>query len=103
MKRILVALSITGALLLGTSLYAFSEDGASLYKACQGCHGAQGERPAMGVSLPLKGQSAEDLTKKMHGYKDGTYGESKKAIMVNLLKRFSDEQIVMLADHIAKF
>lgn len=103
MKRFLVALSVSGALLFGSSLVAFSQDGASLYKSCQGCHGAQGEKMAMGVGHPLKGQSAEDLLKKMHGYKDGSYGDGKKAVMENMLKRFDDAQLKALADHIATF
>ncbi|MFV0349447.1 MAG: c-type cytochrome [Halodesulfovibrio sp.] len=103
MKRLLVALSVSAALIMGSSLIAFSQDGASLYKACQGCHGAQGEKLAMGVGAPLKGQSAEDLSKKMHGYKDGSYGHAKKAVMENLMKRFDDAQIQVLSDHISKF
>lgn len=103
MKRFLVALSVTGALMFGSSLYVFAEDGASLYKACQGCHGAQGEKQPMGVGSPIKGQKADEVITKLKGYKDGTYGNEKKAIMVNIIKRFNDDQIKMLADHIAAF
>lgn len=103
MKRTLIALSIAGALTLGMSFQAFSDDGAKLYKSCQGCHGAQGEKLPMGVGHPLKGQSADDLLRKMHGYKDGSYGDAKKAIMVNIVKRLDDAQMKILADHIATF
>ncbi len=104
MKRLFVALSLSVALLFASGVCAFAaEDGASLYKACQGCHGAEGEKLPMGVGHPIKGQSAEDLDKKMHGYKDGSYGDSKKAIMTNIVKRLTDEQIKALADHMAAF
>ncbi len=102
MKRLFVCFAASAVLFAGTSLMAFAAgDAATLYKSCQGCHGAQAEKVPMGVGEAMKGQSAEDLLKKMHGYKDGTFGGNKKAIMVNILKRLDDEQMKTLADHIA--
>lgn len=90
-------------LAIGLSAAPALADGAKLYKSCSGCHGSDGSKKALGVSPSLKGQSAEELEKKMLGYKDGSYGGDKKVIMTNTLKRFSPDQIKTLADHIAGF
>ncbi len=93
--------------LVGLSLAALSganaaEDGLALYKrACIGCHGADGSSTAMGIPQALKGQSADDLYKKLAGYKNGTFGFEKKKVMENALKPYSDEQLKALADGIA--
>lgn len=103
MKRILSlcsVLALAGTFFVAT---AFSMDGATLYKRCAGCHGPDGTKHAMGVSAPLKGQSAADLEQKMLGYQDGSYGGAKKVVMAGAVKRLSAEDIKALADYIATF
>ena len=76
-------------------------DGKALYSSCKGCHGSDGTRPAMGTGAPLKGQSSAALTKKMLGYKNGTYGGEKKNMMVKFMKNLSEDRIKALADYIS--
>ncbi len=77
MKRILVVMSICAALAFGISA-AVAADGAALYKSCVGCHGADGSK------------------------QDGSYGGEKKAVMTNLVKRYSDEEMKAMADYMSK-
>ncbi|MBU1002189.1 MAG: cytochrome C [Proteobacteria bacterium] len=86
--------------LLGVCAFA---SGPDLYARCAGCHGADGSKQAMGVSIVLKGQSAVELEKKMQGYLDGSYGGAKKMIMTNTLKKLDPEQLKELAAQIAGF
>jgi cytochrome c len=100
MKKTILAVTF----LLSVSMFAMaSADGAALYAKCKGCHGAAGEKNALGVSALLKGQATGELFKKMKGYAEGSYGGEKKAIMTGQVKRLSDEEIKALADYIAKF
>lgn len=103
MKRVLVVLSICLGLVVGATAMVSAKDGATLYKMCGGCHGADGSKLAMGTGVPLKGQSADELYTKMQGYKEGSYGMAKKRIMQNLVKRLNDTDMKTLADHIAGF
>ena len=103
MKKVLSCLTICALMVALSAAFAGAVDSAKLYKRCQGCHGADGSTLAMGVGAPLKGQSSDELYTKMMGYMDGSYGENKKAIMTNILKRLSDEEIKALSDYIAAF
>ncbi|MGA1862509.1 c-type cytochrome [Deferribacter thermophilus] len=73
-----------------------------LFAKCSGCHGKDGSKHALGVSNPLKGQSKEEIIKKLNGYKNGTYGGSKKRMMESQAKRLSKEDIEKLAEYISK-
>lgn len=87
-------------------LVVFSFNGfanESLYKRCKGCHGDDGSKNALGVSNPLKGQSKEEIIRKLNGYKDGTYGGAKKSVMVSQAKILTDTDIDSLAEYISKF
>ena len=78
-------------------------DGAKLYAACAGCHGPRGDMKALNVSSLLAGQSKEDIAKKIHGYKDGSYGGPMKGVMATQVTKLSDADIEALADYISKF
>lgn len=78
-------------------------DGKALYKTCSACHGKTGEKHALRVSPLLKGQTADELFKKMKGYQDGTYGGKKKAIMKRNVAKLSDDELKALAKYIATF
>jgi cytochrome c len=73
-----------------------------LYQKCASCHGTDASKKALGVSNILKGQSKDELVKKMKGYKDGSYGGSKKSVMASQMKDLSDKDINDLADYISK-
>lgn len=75
--------------------------GEDVYARCAGCHGADGTKRAMGLAPPLAGQDSLQLLEKLEGYVEGTYGGSKKTIMVNTLKRLTPEQLREVVDYIA--
>lgn len=93
--KILAGLLIIGA----TSLFA--ADGAGLFKACTACHGANGEKAALGKSQIIKGWDAAKTEASLKGYKDGSYGGAMKGVMKGQVARLSDEDIKAVAAHIA--
>ncbi|HFD86180.1 MAG TPA: c-type cytochrome [Gammaproteobacteria bacterium] len=99
MKKLMMASVVTAVMGLSASA-AMADD---LYKACAACHGPTGEMKAMNVAPPLKGQSKEDIMKKIKGYKDGSYGGAMKAVMAGQVAKLSDADIEKLADKISKF
>jgi cytochrome c len=80
-----------------------SADGAGLYAPCAGCHGSKGEKPALGMSAVIAGQSEDDLLTKLRGYRDGTYGGNMKGSMQPMVANLSDEQLQAVAAYIAGF
>ena len=98
MKKCLCLLSLA-AFAFAASLAA-AADAAEMYKsACAGCHGADGSKSAGGTT-PLKGQKADAVLKMLEGYAAGTFGGSKKAIMENIVKKHSAEELKSLSDYI---
>lgn len=94
---------ITAIIVSVAAVRAYAANGEAIYAKCKACHGANGEKQAMGTGDPLKGQSADDIVTKLNGYKDGSYGGSKKAIMSSQAGRLSDEEIKAVAEYISKF
>lgn len=92
MKKLVVALSVL------TACVAF----ANPYAKCAGCHGAQGEKVALGKSKVIKDMTKADFIAAMKGYKDGTYGGPMKTLMQGQVRALSDADIEKMADQIAK-
>ncbi len=103
MKKTIQMIAIVA--ILSLPLAALAADGEALYKnkKCSTCHGDDGSKKALGTGHPLKGQTAEELFKKMKGYRDGTYGDKKAAIMKRNIKDLSDDDLKALAEYIATF
>lgn len=94
--------------LLGMFLFASlamaGGNAASIYtKSCKGCHGVSGEKLVPGMTRSIKDMSLEEIKTALDGYKDGTYGGSKKGIMERIMKPLSDEDINALAEYTASF
>jgi cytochrome c-type protein NapB len=70
--------------------------------ACAGCHGANFEKKAMGVSKIVKDLTKADIVKALKGYKDGSYGGSMKAIMKGQAAPLDDAKIEAIANKIGK-
>jgi len=100
MKKLVMVFAFISAL---SMLAVASSDGESLYLRCKGCHGASGEKHALGTSELLQKQSAADIEKKLNGYKNGTFGGEKKSVMESQAKRLSESDIKTLAEYISKF
>jgi len=92
-QKVLLGLAVVG------SLTAAMADGAALYKKCSACHGASGEKKALGKSAVIKGWEATKIVAALKGYKDGTYGGPMKGLMKGQVTSLDDAQI----EDIAKF
>ena len=88
-------------LLTGTMLFASS--GASLYKKdCKSCHGANGEKKALGKSKVIKGMSVASIEKAMHDYVSG----KRKSVAIakkmkkSFMKKRSKEELHAVSKYI---
>lgn len=91
---------LAGLLMIGaTSLFA--ANGEALYKACASCHGANGEKAALGKSQIIKGWDETKTVEALKGYKAGTYGGPMKGVMKGQVARLSDADINALAGYIS--
>jgi len=86
MKKIIQTVAL-GALLATSSAYAVS------IAACAGCHGQNFELVAMGKSKVVKDMSLKEIVEALKGYKNGTYGDTLKGVMVNQVKNLKDSEI----------
>lgn len=75
---------------------------ADPYAKCVACHGAQGEKAAMGKSKVINTMSKADFIASMKGYQDGSYGGPLKGLMKGQVQGLSDADIEALANKIAK-
>ncbi len=74
----------------------------ALFKTCTSCHGAKGEKEALGKSQVIAGWDKDRVTKALNGYKDGSYGGVMKGIMKPHVETKTPEQISALAEFISK-
>jgi len=93
-NKVLLSLAVLG------SFTMVAADGASSYKKCAGCHGANGEKKALGKSAPIKGWSAEKTVAALNGYKAGTYGGPMKGLMKGQVAALGDAEIAAIAKFI---
>jgi cytochrome c553 len=95
MKKFAIAMLLAGS----TSLMA---DGAALYAKCVGCHGANGEKAALGKSAVITGQDAAKTVEQLKGYKAGTLNiAGMGGLMKGQVASMSDADMQAVADHIA--
>ena len=93
-QKVLLGLAVVG------SLTAAMADGAALYKKCSACHGASGEKKALGKSAVIKGWEAEKTVAALKGYKAGTYGGPMKGLMKGQVMSLDDAQIEDIAKYL---
>lgn len=72
------------------SLGALLQANAVNLNTCTACHGENFEKHAMGKSKIVKDLSEEEIATALHGYKNGTYGGSMKAVMQGQVKKVKD-------------
>ena len=95
MKKLAIAMLFAGSTLL-------MADGAALYAKCVGCHGANGEKAALGKSAVITGQDAAKTVEQLKGYKAGTLNKTGMGgLMKGQVASMSDADIQAVADHIA--
>jgi len=88
-KTTLVTLTTLGLLSVTASAYDTS--------ACAACHGKDFEKSAMGKSKIVKDMTAEEITKALTGYKDGSYGGAMKMIMKGQVAKLTEDDIKAIA------
>ena len=84
--------------LLGLSSVAM----ADAFQKCAGCHGANGEKKALGKSKVISEMSKSDIVAALKGYKDGTYGGPMKGLMKGQVAGLSDADITAISEKIGK-
>ncbi|MDO9207736.1 MAG: c-type cytochrome [Sulfuricurvum sp.] len=97
-KSVLLMVALLG---LG-SVSIMADEGADLYKKCAACHGATGEKAALGKSKIIKDMGKAQVSAALKGYKDGSYGGAMKGMMKGQVSTLNDAQIDAIAAHIAK-
>ncbi len=96
-------LAIVGLVAAG-AISLMAADGAALYKKCAGCHGAHGEKKALGKSQPIKGWSKDKLVEALKGYKAGTRNvHGMGGLMKGQMASYSDADIEAVSEYISKF
>lgn len=76
-------------------------DAGTLFgQKCASCHGAKGEKAALGKSAIIADFSEQQVKEALKGYQAGTYGKEMKALMQGQAKGLNDAQIDALAKHI---
>ena len=90
-NKVLLGLTVIGSLTVAMA------DGATLYKKCAGCHGATGEKKALGKSAVIKGWASTKTVEALNGYKAGTYGGAMKGLMKGQVASLNETQIADLA------
>ena len=93
MKKVIIFLAI-----LGLSSVAM----ADAYKKCAGCHGATGEKVALGKSKVISNMTKQEIVDSLKGYQAGTYGGPMKGLMKGQVKSLSDADIDAIAAKIGK-
>jgi len=94
MKKIILATAILG---LGANILL-----ADPYTRCVGCHGATGEKVALGKSKIIKDMTKQEIVDAMVGYQKGTYGGPMKGLMTGQVKTLSQADIESIANKIGK-
>ncbi|WP_319542436.1 c-type cytochrome [uncultured Pseudodesulfovibrio sp.] len=98
MKRLLAIMTVVFC--FGVTA-AFAVDGGALYKQrCAKCHKDGTESSKAGGGVVLKGQSSGEISMKMNGYADGSYGGMKKKTMIRIASQLEAQEIKAVAEYI---
>lgn len=69
---------------------------------CASCHGAKGEKMALGKSKVINTFTKAQIVSALKGYKKGTYGGEMKTVMQGNVKGLSSKQITAIANQIGQ-
>jgi len=75
---------------------------ADAYQKCVDCHGANGEKVALGKSKIMKDMTKAEIEESLLGYQNGTYGGAMKGLMFAQVKNLSAADIKDIANRIGK-
>ena len=95
MKKVVLTLVALGAMSF------LAADGAALYKKCAGCHGAKGEKKALGKSEVIAGWDVAKSEEALKGYKAGTRNvHGMGGLMKGQVASYSDADIKAVSEYI---
>jgi cytochrome c len=95
MKKFAITMLLAGSTLL-------MADGAAAYAKCFGCHGANGEKVALGKSAVITGQDSAKTVEQLNGYKAGTLNQKGMGgLMKGQVASMDDATIKAVSDYIA--
>lgn len=97
MTKLMAGLVVTVG--LTCSVFAGSADA---YNKCVSCHGATGEKVALGKSKVIKTMTKAEIVTALNGYKDGSYGGPMKGVMKGQVASLSDMDIQAIAEMIGQ-
>lgn len=83
---------IAKVVVLGALWGTSSIDAASV-AVCAGCHGQHFEKAALGKSKIVKDMTLKEIVHALKGYKNGTYGDTMKALMEAQVKHLKDSEL----------
>ncbi len=89
-------------IVIAASLLVASDAFAGSYDKCVACHGANGEKAALGKSKIIKDMTKADFVSALKGYQDGTYGGATKGLMTAQVKGMDEATMNAIADVIIK-
>ena len=96
MKKVVLTVLAVGAMSF------LAADGAALYKKCAGCHGAKGEKKALGKSAAIAGQDAAKTEAALKGYKAGTLNtHGMGGLMKGQVASYSDADMKAVSEYIS--
>ncbi len=98
MKKIIIG-SIATLALCGTLMAGINP------ATCAGCHGANFQKKALGVSAVVANMTHKEIEKALLGYKDGSYTgpvAGMAGVMKGQVARYSDADLKALAQKIGK-
>jgi cytochrome c553 len=88
--------------ILGLTMMLNAASGSDLYTKCAACHGAKGEKQALGKSQAIGGWKADQTLEALKGYKAGTRNtKGMGALMKGLTAALNDKDMKALAKYIA--
>ena len=90
MKKLITKVAL-GVVLATAGSYAVS------IAACAGCHGQNFEKKAMGKSLVVQDMTMKEIVVALKGYKDGTYGDTMKQMMMTQVINVKDADLEAMA------
>ena len=79
---------ILGTLVLSVALFAQVK-----LADCTGCHGVEFDKSAMDKSQIVALMTKIEITEALQGYKAGTYGGEMKAVMIEQVAKYSNEEL----------
>ena len=105
LSKYIETLSISSSTVATTSTPVTSTPNVSekhIYAVCKGCHGANGEKKALGKSTVITGQDVAKTITQLNGYKAGTLNQyGMGGLMKGQVASMDEATIKAVAEYIA--